>query len=118
MLRDFQFEQDARQWPQWLRLVAMLCVLVICIASTAQVCHTHPEIASTSSKNSPQNAPGPDHCPLCVAMHTALPATLNTASEPVLEIQRVLFKAVELARLQRWSSELFSRPPPVVSSQA
>ncbi len=100
------------------RLIAVMCALVICLASTAQACHSHADLSSGTSKNSQQNAPAPDHCPLCVAMHSALPATLNAASEPVLEIQRVTFKAVELERLQRWSFELFSRPPPVVSSQA
>lgn len=117
MLRDFKPGQNPQQRPAWLRLIAMMCVLVTCIASTVQVCHTHAEVTS-STKDSPQNAPGPDHCPLCVAMHSALPATANTAPEPVLQIQMVLFKAVELERLQRWSYELFSRPPPVVPSQA
>ncbi len=103
--------------PTWLRLIGMLCLLLICVASTAEVCHTHSETTSTS-KDSRQNVPGPDHCPLCVAMHSALPATANTVPEPVLQVQMVLFKAVELQRLQRWSFELFSRPPPVVSSLA
>jgi hypothetical protein len=105
------------QKTTWLRLVGILCLALICVASTAEVCHTHTEAASTS-KDSQQNVPGPDHCPLCVAMHSALPATANTVPEPVLQVQMVLFKAVELQRLQRWSFELFSRPPPVVSSVA
>ncbi len=109
--------QHSQQRPTWLRLVAILSVLVICIASTAQVCHVHADISS-ATKDSHPTAPGPDHCPLCVAMHSALPATANTAREPVLQIQIVLFKAVELERLQRWSFDLFSRPPPVMPSQA
>ena len=60
----------------------------------------------------------PDHCPLCVAMHSALPATANEAPEPLLQVQAVLFHAVELQRLQRWSFDLFSRPPPAVPSVA
>jgi hypothetical protein len=103
------------QRPVWLRLVGVLCLLLICIASTAQVCHTHLDTASMT-KSSGQNVPAPDHCPLCVAMHSALPATANSAPEPLLQIQAVLFKAAESNRLHSLSFDLFSRPPPAVSS--
>jgi hypothetical protein len=120
MLTISKHGQNARRRPIWLQLIAILSVFVICIASTTQVCHVHGEAsaATRDSQDSHQNTPGPDHCPLCVAMHSALPATANTAPEPVLQIQMVLFKAVELERLQRWSFDLFSRPPPVTPSQA
>ena len=103
------------QRPTWLRLIGVLCLLLICIASTAQVCHTHLESAAMT-KGSGQNVPSPDHCPLCVAMHSALPATANSAPEPLLQVQAVLFKAAESNRLQRLSFDLFSRPPPAASS--
>ena len=106
---------QSTQRPVWLRLLGVLCLLLICIASTAQVCHTH--LDSTSmTKGSAPNIPSPDHCPLCVAMHSALPATANSAPEPLLQVQTVLFHAVESRRLQHLSFDLFSRPPPTVSS--
>jgi hypothetical protein len=114
MRNESQSGQGAEQ-PTWLRLIGLLSLLLIFVASTAQVCHTHPESASTS-KDSQQNVPGPDHCPLCVAMHSALPATANSAPEPWLQVQTVLFKAVESHRLPSLSFDLFSRPPPAVSS--
>ena len=114
MRNEFQPGRSAER-PVWLRLIGVFCVLLICIASTAQVCHTHLETAAMT-KGSGQNVPGPDHCPLCVAMHSALPATANSAPEPLLQVHAVLFKAVETHRLQRLSFDLFSRPPPVVSS--
>jgi hypothetical protein len=116
---EFQPGRSAQR-PTWLRLVGVLCLLLICIASTAQVCHTHLEVAASSkdSQDSHQNVPAPDHCPLCVAMHSALPATANAAPEPLLQVQAVLFRAVELQRLQRWSFDLFSRPPPAMPSVA
>ena len=113
MQKRFQLGQTARQQPLWLRLIAVMCLALICVASTAQVCHSHTEMAR-SSQDSRKSAPVPDHCPLCVAMHSALPVSGNTAPEPVLQIQMVLFKAVELKRLQRWSFDLFSRPPPAM----
>lgn len=111
-----QFGQSAQQQPFWLRLMALMSLMLICVASTAQVCHSHGDVAPT--KNSQPNAPAPDHCPLCVAMHSALPSGAKTAPEPVLQVQMVLFKAVALQSLQRWSFDLFSRPPPVVLSIA
>ena len=113
--------QTGERRAGWLRLLALLCLLLVSVASTVQVCHVHGELASTSgnsrdSRDSRQTVP--DHCPLCAAMHSALPTTAHTDTEPVLQVQTVLLQAVQVARVQRWSYELFSRPPPVVSSQA
>ena len=95
-----------------------MCVLLISVAGTVEVCHSHNDV-SAATKNSQHNAPAPDHCPLSVAMHSASPASTHADPEPVLQIQKVLFKAVELKRLHQWNLELFSRPPPsVVSLQA
>ena len=117
MRTDLKLEQMARR-PTWLRLIAMMCVLLISVAGTVEVCHSHADV-SAATKNSQHNAPAPDHCPLSVAMHSAAPASAHADPEPVLQIQKVLFKAVELRRLQQWNLELFSRPPPsVVSLQA
>ena len=113
MQKRFEFGETAQEQPIWLRQMAVLCLMLICIVSTAQVCHTHADFSSTT-KDSRQNSPGPDHCPLCVAMHSALPATASTAPQPVLEVDAVLYAAVEMQYFQRWSFELFSRPPPIV----
>ena len=120
----FKRGQSDQQRPMWLRLVAMVCVLVLCVASTAQVCHMHGALGqpgkdsqnSRDSRDSKQAVP--DNCPLCVAMHSALPATAHTAPEPVRQVQLVLPGTVQMQHMQRWSYELFSRPPPVISSQA
>jgi hypothetical protein len=117
MQRNFQLGHIAERKPIWLRLIAMLCVLLISIASTAEVCHSHPDLSS-ASKNSQRNAPAPDHCPLCVAMHTALPATAQTSPDPVLQVQMIVPRTVALQRALRWSYELFSRPPPAMSLTA
>jgi hypothetical protein len=127
MPRIFQPGRIAQRQPVWLRLMALMCILLIGIASTAEICHTH-SVALATSKNSGQNVPGsnvpgsnvpgPDHCPLCVAMHTALPTTATASFEPVLQAQPVALKlAAEVWALQ-WSYELFSRPPPALLSLA
>jgi hypothetical protein len=100
--------------PLWLRVAALVCVLLIAVMSTAQVCHTHTPLASSSGSH--QTAP--DNCPLCVAMHSALPATLRAAPEPVLHMRALDSAAADAERLFRWRFQLASRPPPVDSARA
>lgn len=97
--------------PFWLRFIAVLCVLVVTIMSTAQVSHTHAELSAL--KQGPNhNTPTDDHCPLCVAMHSALAAPQHFAPEPTLSMQRLDSVAAEAERLFRWRFEMASRPPP------
>lgn len=96
--------------PTWLRLMAFLCVLMVCVMSTVQVSHNHPEFASKQSPN--HNGPAPDdHCPLCVAMHSALPVSMH-APEPILQIHTLDTVAADAQRIFRWRFEMASRPPP------
>jgi len=43
------------------RVLAILCVCLMMFAATAQVAHSHPA------------AQGPDHCQICIAIHSPLP---------------------------------------------
>jgi hypothetical protein len=108
----FQLGRSDRQRPQWLRLIAITCVLVVCVMSTVQACHTHAEF-SFLKQNSHNNGPAPDdHCPLCVAMHSTLPVPLHVAPEPILHFQALDSVAADAERIFRWRFELASRPPP------
>ena len=101
--------------PLWLQVLAIVCLLVVTVMSTAQVSHTHAEF-SALKQNSKHNSPAPDdHCPLCVAMHSALAAPQYFAPEPTLQIQRLDSVAAEAARLFRWRFQMASRPPPAGS---
>ena len=114
MHRLFQLGQLglSERRPIWLKVLALVCVLVVSIMSTAQVSHTHAEF-SALKQNSSHNAPAPDdHCPLCVAMHSALAAPQYFAPEPMLQMQRLDSVAAEAARIFRWRFEMASRPPP------
>jgi len=92
--------------------MTLVCVFLLGGASLVQACHAHDD-PSTLSKGTPTNMPA-DHCALCLAMHTAMPATSQTA--PLLvQHERVLPKeAHEVRRVGVWSFSLFSRPPPGV----
>jgi hypothetical protein len=96
--------------------MSVLCLLLVCVMSTAQVCHTHDLIPQT--KDSQQNQQGPDHCPLCIAMHSAMPATLQTVPEPVLHVQTLDSVAAESRRIFQWRFAQASRPPPADSDRA
>ncbi len=114
----FQRGRNDRQWPLWLRLIAIACVLVVSVMSIVQVCHTHPEF-SLSKQNSHNNGPVPeDHCPLCVAMHSTLPVALHITPEPMLYIQTLDSVAADAERIFRWRFELASRPPPADQNMA
>jgi hypothetical protein len=101
----------------WLRVLALVCVLVVTVMSTAQVSHTHAEFSALKQQNPNHNSPPApdDHCPLCVAMHSALAVPQHFGPEPILEIQRLDSVAAEAARIFRWRFEMASRPPPAES---
>ena len=110
-------QRDERR-PIWLRFVAILCILVVCVMSTAQVCHTHSDL-SLLKRGPAKNVPAPeDHCPLCVAMHSALPVSLHIAPEPMLQIHALDSVAADAERIFRWRFELASRPPPADKTRA
>jgi hypothetical protein len=53
-----------------------------------------------------------------MAMHSALPATLHVAPEPMLELQRVDPPSNGMARIHLWNLEMASRPPPAGTNRA
>lgn len=104
--------KKSQQPVVWLRMIAALCILMITFMSAAQACHTHAETDSFK-QNSHHNVPQPeDHCPVCMAMHSALPATLHLAPAPTLEIEPLSTVASDTLRSFNWRFEMASRGPP------
>lgn len=103
--------------PVWLRLLALLCLLVVVLMSTVQVCHLHTE--GTARQGSRQGDPTPEnHCPLCVAMHTAVPSGIHVAPEPLATVRALDSVAADAERMFRWRFEMASRPPPMAAAFA
>lgn len=92
----------------WLRLGALLCILLIAAATTVQLCHFHPAQADGSTPG--QTAP--DHCPLCTAMHSALPASTQTAASPLHEMRELAAATPVSVALRPWALHRSIRPPP------
>jgi hypothetical protein len=90
---------------------------MVSVMGTVQLVHTHPE--STPLKSTNHNGPTPDdHCPLCVAIHSAaLPVSMH-APDLVLQIHALDSVAADAERIFRWRFEMASRPPPADSDRA
>lgn len=106
----------------WVRMLAVVCALLIGVASTAQAAHTHGELLP---KNAPyakspltasQLPPNEASCPLCVAMHSALPSAIASGTNAVAVAVRVDVGAVDhVVPLERHFAR-FGRPPPATRS--
>jgi hypothetical protein len=104
--------KNSQQSVIWMRLVAALCILMVTFMSAAQSCHTHAE-ASSLRQDTHHHPPAPeDNCPVCVAMHSALPAALHLAPAPTIEIEPLSMVASETLQAFQWRFEMASRGPP------
>lgn len=112
-MQAFLQRGQSDQRPTWLRLIAVFCLLMVCVMSTVQVAHNHAESAPLKQGQN-HNGPVPDdHCPLCVAMHSALPVSMHTP-EPILQVHALDPVATNVQRIFRWRFQLAIRPPPAM----
>jgi hypothetical protein len=92
-------------------------MLLLLFGSTAQVAHHHAGDLPLS-KSSQQKAPAPHQkdaeslCPLCIAMHSALPVAAPVAQVPVALAHEVDTALPASRYVSLWTFELFGRPPP------
>ncbi len=103
------------------RLLALLCLLLVSAMGTAEAAHIHgallPENIVKASGPADAGLPGgPEHCPLCVAMHSALPVELRSAPAPSIVVEPRLAAVIEHAPDAHWHFAMFSRPPPASHS--
>jgi hypothetical protein len=103
-----------------LRAVALLCVLLAAVVGTAQAAHIHGEwlpsnTAHFSLASDGSQGQGEEHCPLCAAMHSALPASMQAVPEPACEVAQGFAAFVSAAPHKFWIFAMFSRPPPVAA---
>lgn len=116
-----QREYGAGARPLWLRVAALFCVLLVSVAGVAQAAHLHgkwlPDSSAQAAAHSAQSAAaGEEGCPLCVAMHSALPmAALGALVVALLLAINLLLASTQRPRAP-WNFAAFSRPPPFVLS--
>jgi hypothetical protein len=95
----------------------MLCVLLVGLAGIAQAAHIHGEWLPSSAIQAAAHTTlspvaGEDACPLCVAMHSALPVTVFAALLVALLLECNLLLASTHKPRRLWYFAAFSRPPP------
>ncbi len=92
-------------------MIAFACLLLVAGASSAQATHIHGKLLPNQSTqvdgvaDASQLPGGEANCPLCVAMHSALPTVVECK----------LATVVEQRRDSQWHFAMFSRPPPAVN---
>jgi hypothetical protein len=83
-----------------LPIATLVCLVLLALLAVVQVAHVHP--LETDA----------DHCPLCIAMHTAAPVTVAAAVIVLVQVDRPA-PIFELHTVTRpWHPTLFTRPPP------
>jgi hypothetical protein len=82
------------------RATSILCLLLLTWMTFIQVTHVHPVASDT------------DHCPICVAMHTAAPAAVVVEPIQLVNGPEALPAPVMRSVIRRWPFTLFNRPPP------
>jgi hypothetical protein len=103
---------NSQQPVIWMRMIAAVCILMVTFMSAAQSCHTHAEASSLRQGTHHQRPAPEDNCPVCVAMHSALPAALHLAPAPTIEIEPLSVVASETLQAFQWRFEMASRGPP------
>ena len=103
--------------PLWLRVAALLCVMLVGVAGVAQAAHIHGQwlpnsAAQVSAHTTLSDGVAEDACPLCVAMHSALPVAGFAALLVALLLEMGTFSALSRKPRSTWYFAAFSRPPP------
>jgi len=98
--------------------VALLCLLLVGFTSSAQAVHMHGQWlphqhAQLDMAVDASQTPGEAACPLCMAMHSALPvAVVAPATDPVADQPIRAVAAADRVPDEAWHFARFSRPPP------
>jgi hypothetical protein len=98
-------DQRSRAQATWRVLLALLCVVLVFVAGTAQVAHTHADGVDTHAD-----------CSLCAAAHVTVTLAQTPAPAPTVSVVAVL-EALPAPVVPSVLSTfaLFTRPPPVAN---
>lgn len=83
-------------------MIVLLCVALLALLTVIQVAHVHS--ISTDA----------DHCPLCIALHTAAPVAAAAVAVLLLHIEGVALITAIRPVATICDEQLFIRPPPSV----
>ena len=104
-----------------MRWLAAVCLALVAVAGTAQAVHVHGQWLPQNKAQvhapieATQSNGGEDRCPLCVALHPALPVSLQAAPPPPALVSTPLVETAWHAPEAPWPFAIFSRPPPSIA---
>ena len=78
----------------------VLCLVLLALLAVVQVAHVHPLESDA------------DHCPLCIAIHAAVPVVVAAAIVMLVQVGTPAPVVEPRAALHYWHYTLFTRPPP------
>ena len=117
MTRVHQRDRHIGPRPLWLRVGVFLCVMLVGVAGIAQAAHMHGDwlpksAAQVSAHTTFSSGISEDDCPLCMAMHSALPVAGFAALVLALLLEARTFAFRSRKPRTLWYFAAFSRPPP------
>jgi len=89
---------ERKSWA--VRSTSLICLVLLALLTFVQVAHVHPAAADA------------DHCPICVAMHSAAPVSVLVVAVTFTRISEPVAVAVVRPVARVWHYTLFNRPPP------
>ena len=101
-----------------MRTLALVCLLVVSFASSAQAAHIHGKLLPNqaaqldAAADSSQLPGGEINCPLCGAMHLSMPVSEQLAPASSVLVACKLATVVDRVPVSQWHFAMFSRPPP------
>lgn len=121
MKRHPKHEAAEHAYPLWLRVLTLACLLLVAGASTVDAVHIHGQwlphhAAQAGAAADGSQMPSEDNCPLCVAMHSALPVSAELGPVQMLLVAGSLVQGSDRAAESSWQFAMFSRPPPAAES--
>ena len=106
-----------------MRTLAIVCVLVIGLASSAQEVHIHGQflpdnaVKAGTQLDASQLPGGEINCPLCVAMHSALPSAIGSVPLQAVVVESREATSTDRVAAEPWHFAMFSRPPPAAETR-
>ena len=86
--------------PRSFVVATVMCLILLALIAVVQVAHVHP--LETDA----------DHCPLCIAIHSAAPVAVTAAVIVLVQLGTPVPVLEPRAVLRHWHPNLFTRPPP------
>ena len=80
--------------------MTVVCLILLALLTVVQVAHMHPQDKDA------------DHCPLCIAMHTAAPVAVMAAVVVLVQAGTPTPAVEARAVVRHWDPKFTTRPPP------